>query len=108
MHFSALVLALATAATSSAAALRPRQSFTATTYDELSISGGVAGNAQQEALDVLRAPLPANAADVSEEDLDFLDNVNSIANDAETEAFNVAIEEAEGEEAEALEVSGIK
>jgi hypothetical protein len=105
MQFSALVLALATAATSNAAAIRARQSFTTTNYDDLSISGGVAGNAQQEALDILRGPLPANAADVSEEDLDFLDNVNSIANDAETEAFNVAIDGAEGEEAEALEVS---
>lgn len=37
-------------------------------------------------------------------DLKFLNTVNQVANDAETDAFNVAIAAASGEEAEALQV----
>jgi len=85
-----------------------RQVFSVTNYDDLSISGGVAGNAAEEAFALLRDPLPANPEDVTSDDLDFLDSVNSICNDAEKEAFNPAIEAASGEEADALQRGKIK
>lgn len=81
------------------------QVFEATTFNELSIAGGVAGNAAQEALDALSG-LPDDLSTVEEADLDFLGAVNDVANDAEVEAFNTAIEAA-GEdtpEGEALQV----
>lgn len=81
-----------------------RAVFNTTTFTDLSISGGVAGNAEEEALAKL-AGLPEDLSTVEEADLEFLEDVNGIANDAEVEAFNVAIESAGGEEAEALEVS---
>jgi len=84
--------------------LKRRAVFTTKTYNELSISGGVAGNGKQEALDALSG-LPDDLSTVEEADLDFLNSVNQIANDAETDAFNPAIEAANGEEADALEVS---
>lgn len=101
MKFLGLLITLATV--SSAGPLARRQ-FSATAYDDLSISGGVAGNAAQEALEALGG-MPDDFSALSEEDIDFYGSVNSICNDAETEAFNVAIDEADGEEAEALEVS---
>jgi hypothetical protein len=84
--------------------LRRRAVFSTKTYDELSISGGVAGDGKQEALDAL-AGLPDDLSTVEEADLDFLNSVNQICNDAEVDAFNPAIEAADGEEAAALEVS---
>lgn len=111
MHLPTLLLAtaathvLARAASSTSPAPGRRQAqaapvFTPKTYDEISISGGTAGNAEQEALAVFSA-LDADAlADASDEDVDFLSAVNSICNDAEEGAFNPAIEEA-GEDSEA-------
>lgn len=85
--------------------LASAQVFKATTFNDISIAGGVAGNAQQEALDAL-AGLPDDLSTVDQADLDFLDEVNGAANDAEVGAFNTAIEAAgEGEEADALQVS---
>ena len=49
-----------------------------------------------------------NLAAATEEDIDFLDSVNSICNDAEKEAFNTAIDAADGEEADALQRGKIK
>ncbi|KLU86286.1 hypothetical protein MAPG_05302 [Magnaporthiopsis poae ATCC 64411] len=60
------------------------------TYNQLSISGGRAGNAKAEALAKL-AGLPADLRSVDKADLSFLDSVNKIANKAETGAFNPAI-----------------
>lgn len=91
------------AAIVAAAPVNKRAVFSTQTYNDLSISGGVAGNAQQEALDKL-AGLPDDLSTVEEADLDFLNSVNQIANDAETDAFNPAIEAADGEEADALQV----
>lgn len=86
------------------APLGRRAVFATKTYDQLSISAGVAGSAQQEALDVLSG-LPDDLSTVEKADLDFLNSVNQIANDAETEAFNPAIEGAADEdEADALQV----
>lgn len=78
------------------------------TYDELSISGGTAGNAKQEALDVFSTLDLTNMAAVAPEDIDFLGAVNDIANDAETGVFNPAIEAATGAEKTALTNGKIK
>jgi hypothetical protein len=104
MHFLSIITFVTLA---SAGPLARRQTFSTTSYDDLSISGGVAGNAEQEALEKLGG-LPSDFSTLSEEDIDFLGSVNSIANDAETEAFNPAIEAADGEEADALQRGKIK
>lgn len=99
--FAAVFAALTLAAP---APLGKRAVFTTKTYNELSISGGVAGNAQQEALDVLSG-LPDDLTTVEKADLDFLNSVNQIANKAETGVFNPAIEAAASQdEADALQV----
>ncbi|WQF79458.1 hypothetical protein CDEST_04472 [Colletotrichum destructivum] len=102
MKFS--LIAVGFAALAAAAPLGARQAnvFSTQTFNDLSISGGTAGNAEQEALDKLSG-LPTDLTQVSEADLDFLNSVNQIANGAEKEAFNPAIEAATGEEAAALE-----
>lgn len=105
MKFSLVTIALA--AVASAAPLSKRAIFSTTSYDDLSISGGTAGNAQQEAFDKL-GPLPDDPADLEKADQDFLNSVNQIANDAETEAFNPAIDAAaDGEEKDALQVQSL-
>lgn len=98
-----ILLAITFAVMATAVPVAKRAVFSTSTYDDLSISGGVAGNAEQEALQKLGG-LPSDLSTVDPADLDFLDSVNGIANDAEVDAFNVAIDAAEGEEAEALEV----
>jgi len=104
MKFVLVATAFAALTLAAPASLGKRAVFSTKTYDELSISGGVAGNGQQEALDVL-AGLPDDLSTVEEADLDFLNSVNQIANDAETEAFNPAIEAATDEdEKDALQV----
>ncbi|CAG7564361.1 unnamed protein product [Fusarium equiseti] len=105
MKFTSILLSLA--ATAIAAPLSKRAVFSQSTYDNLSISGGTAGNAQQEALQKLGG-LPTDLSTVEKSDLDFLNSVNQIANDAETDAFNPAIEAASGEEADALQRGKIK
>ena len=81
-----------------------RAVFSTTSYNDLSISGEIAGNAAKEALAKLSG-LPTDLTTVEKSDLDFLNSVNQIANDAETEAFNPAIEAASGDAAAALQVS---
>lgn len=87
----------------SAAPLQKRAVFSQSTYNDLSISGGTAGGAEQAALAKLGG-LPADLSTVEQSDIDFLDSVNSICNDAEKEAFNPAIEGASGDDADALQV----
>jgi hypothetical protein len=82
--------------------------FSQQNYNDISISGGVAGNAQNEALAVFSKLDTNNLAGVDEADLDFLNSVNQICNDAEDEAFNEAIDAASGEEADALQRGKIK
>ncbi|KAF4779214.1 hypothetical protein HER10_EVM0001869 [Colletotrichum scovillei] len=108
MKFSS-VITLGFAALATAAPLGARQAtvFSTQTFNDLSISGGTAGTAKQEALDKLSG-LPTDLSTVAKADLDFLNSVNSIANDAEKEAFNPAIEAATGEEADALQRGKIK
>lgn len=100
---STIILAVL-AAVASASPLGRRAVFSQTTFNAISIAGGQAGNAEQEAKDALSG-LPTDLSKVEEADLDFLNEVNQVANDAETDAFNPAIEAATGEEADALQVS---
>lgn len=111
MRFSiAFVSAFAATALAAPSAIQKRQqsAFTQQSYDDISISGGVAGNAEAEALEVFSALDMNNLAAATEADIDFLKSVNSICNDAEKEAFNTAIDAAEGEEADALQRGKIK
>jgi hypothetical protein len=105
MKFLNIFTALSAAAMATAAPLSitKRAIFSPTSYDDLSISGGTAGGAAQAALARL-GPLPDDLTTVEQSDIDFLDSVNSICNDAEKEAFNPAIEAASGDEADALQV----
>ncbi|KAI0188111.1 hypothetical protein EV127DRAFT_133431 [Xylaria flabelliformis] len=90
------------------AALAQAGVFTQQTYNDISISGGVAGNAQNEAMAVFSALDLNDLANVDKDDLDFLNSVNQICNDAEDEAFNPAIDAASGEDADALQRGKIK
>ncbi|KAF0329590.1 hypothetical protein K4K61_000104 [Colletotrichum sp. SAR11_59] len=107
MKFSLVAVGFAAFAAAAPLAARQNNVFSTQTFNDLSISGGTAGNAKQEALDKLSG-LPTDLSTVSEADLDFLNSVNQIANDAEKEAFNPAIEAATGEEADALQRGKIK
>ncbi|KAI0473519.1 small secreted protein [Xylariaceae sp. FL0804] len=82
--------------------------FTQKTYNEISISGGVAGNAQEEANAQFSALDQSDLANVDEDDIDFLDSVNQICNDAEESAFDPAIDDASDDAADALERGKIK
>ncbi|EHA55972.1 hypothetical protein MCOR27_001836 [Pyricularia oryzae] len=106
MQFS-IYATTALLAIASAAPIAPRAVFTNKTYDQLSISGGKAGNAKAEALAAL-AGLPADKTKVERADLTFLDRVNKIANQAETQAFNPAISAASGTAKAALEAGKTK
>lgn len=105
MKFLNLLSALSAVAVATAAPLSigRRAIFSPTSYNDLSISGGTAGGAAQAALARL-GPLPSDLTTVEQSDIDFLDSVNSICNDAEKEAFNPAIAAASGDEADALQV----
>lgn len=98
------IIATVLAAVAAAGPIGKRAVFTDTTFNDISISGGTAGNAQAEAEQALSG-LPTDLTQVEQADLDFLNSVNQVANDAEKEAFNPAIEAATGAEADALQVS---
>jgi hypothetical protein len=129
MRTSTILLSLFATLTLSAPLTRRAAVLGTATYDELSISGGTAGNAEAEALARFSAldlndsmyfllfitkDLPSLlqrgfaedriVANVDQADIDFLGAVNDIANDAETDAFNVAIVAASGDELTALQV----
>jgi hypothetical protein len=92
---------------SSRRSLQVRQNapvFADTTFNAISIAGGVAGNAEAEALQVFSALDTNNPENINKADIEFLSEVNSVANDAEKEAFNTAIEAASGDAATALQV----
>ncbi|KAF1955811.1 hypothetical protein CC80DRAFT_505125 [Byssothecium circinans] len=111
MHFSAITV-LSLTAIAAALPTTKRQAGAAvlatTTYDDISISGGTAGQAEAEALALFSGLDLENPENIAAEDQDFLNEVNQVANDAETEAFNPAIEAATGAEAEALEAGKTK
>ncbi|KAK2032052.1 hypothetical protein LX32DRAFT_225666 [Colletotrichum zoysiae] len=85
-----------------------RAVFTPKTFDELSISGGNAGTAKEDALAKLGG-LPEDLSTVDKADLTFLDSVNKIANQAERGAYNVKIAQSvPGEDALALQRAKIQ
>jgi len=112
MHFQYLAVlsltALSLAApTPNKRAIEARQSaavFADTTYNDISISGGQAGNAKAEAAAVFKALDVNNLKDIAKEDLTFLNTVNQVANDAEKEAFNPAVAAATGDQATQIQV----
>jgi hypothetical protein len=107
MHFQALtIISLAALSVALPASLQTRQAgvLKATTFNDISIAGGKAGNAEQEAADAFSALDLNDLANVSKADLDFLNEVNQVANDAEKEAFNPAVEAATGTAADAAQV----
>ncbi|KAH7089238.1 hypothetical protein FB567DRAFT_328604 [Paraphoma chrysanthemicola] len=93
-----------------ASVLKARQAgvLQATTFNDISIAGGVAGNAEEEAAAAFSALDLNDLASVSKADQDFLNEVNQVANDAEKEAFNPAVEAATGAEADAIQAGKIK
>lgn len=116
MHFTSYTLislaALSIAApTPNKGALKIRQSgpvLADTTYNDISISGGQAGDAEAEALAVFSALDLQNPANIDPADIKFLGEVNNVANDAEVEAFNTAVAAASGDEADQIQVSQIR
>jgi hypothetical protein len=78
-----------------------------TTYNDISISGGQAGNAKEEAAAVFSALDLQNPGNIGQADLTFLNTVNQVANDAEKEAFNPAVEAATGDEADQIQVRAL-
>ncbi|KAF2451237.1 hypothetical protein P171DRAFT_316470, partial [Karstenula rhodostoma CBS 690.94] len=111
MHFSAITI-LSLSALSVALPTAKRQNGAAVlgnaAYNDISISGGTAGDAEAEALAVFANLDTANPENISKDDQDTLNQVNQVANDVEKEAFNPAIEAATGDEAQALQNGKIK
>jgi len=108
MHFQSLtILSLAALTVALPASLQTRQTgvLQATTFNDISIAGGQAGNAEEEAAAAFSALDLTDPASVSKADQDFLNEVNQVANDAEKEAFNPAVEAATGAATEAAQVS---
>ncbi|KAF3918558.1 hypothetical protein ABW21_db0209589 [Orbilia brochopaga] len=113
---SFLATILLAAAATTAAPLHKR-ALTLTAYNDMSISSGVGGDAEARAnaiwtkgltgiTDVQTASDDALAA-VSDADLDVLKVERENAENAETEAFNPAIDAASGDAAAALQVGKI-
>jgi hypothetical protein len=106
LSFAAFSIA---APTSNKRAVMARQSgpvLADTTYNDISISGGQAGNAQAEAAAVFSALDLQNPGNIDPADLNFLNEVNQVANDAEKEVFNPAVEAATGDEADQIQARG--
>lgn len=115
MHFQSLtIISLAALSVALPAphkrALKARQSgpvLADTTFNDISIAGGQAGNAEAEALAVFSALDLQNPGNIDPADIKFLGEVNNVANDAEVEAFNTALEGATGDEADQIQVRQI-
>jgi hypothetical protein len=112
MHFQTLTLiSLASLALALPTSLQTRQAsagvLKSTTFNAISIAGGQAGNAEAEAAAAFSALDLNDLANVAKADLDFLNEVNQVANDAEKEAFNPAVEGATGAEADAAQVRSL-
>ncbi|KAG8808076.1 hypothetical protein FRC17_004144, partial [Serendipita sp. 399] len=88
-----------------------RRAFPLRDYADFQISDTPAGNAQAEAEAIFVQPFAgiADLATVSDEDRDNVEAMRKLAEDAETEQFNPAIEAAASEEeADALQRGKIK
>lgn len=112
MHFQSLTI-VSLAALSVALPAPHRRSLKArqngpvladTTFNDISIAGGQAGNAEAEALAVFAALDLENPGNIDPADIEFLGEVNNVANDAEVQAFNTALEAATGDEADQIQV----
>jgi hypothetical protein len=79
-------------------------SLSGTTYNSISISSGTAGTAQTEAAALFSKIDMKNLAAVSASDLKIIKGVHDVAEDAETGAFNDAVDAASGDAATALQV----
>lgn len=78
--------------------------LTASSYNDFQISSGIAGNASAEVLALM--PIDRNnLAGVSADDLNVIKGIHDAAEDAETDAFDPAIDAASGDAATALQVS---
>lgn len=105
MHFQSFtVLTLAALAIAAPVKRQSGPVLADTTYNDISIAGGVAGNAEAEAKAVFSALDLANPENIDPADLDFLGQVNDVANDAEVQAFNTAIAAATGDAADQIQV----
>ncbi|KAL6702562.1 hypothetical protein ACN47E_001345 [Coniothyrium glycines] len=111
MHFQSLAVLSLAAFTIAAPTPAKRQSgpvLADTTYNDISIAGGQAGNAEAEALAVFSALDLQNPGNIDPADIKFLGEVNNVANDAEVSAFNPAVEAATGDEADQIQNGKIK
>lgn len=108
LSFAATTFSLPTPASHSLLARQNGPVLASTTYNAISISGGQAGNAEAEALAVFSALDLSNPANIDPADIKFLAEVNNVANDAEKEAFNPAVEAATGDEAAQIQNGKIK
>lgn len=79
--------------------------LTASTYNDIQISSGTAGNAKANADALFSAIDQNNLAGVSASDLKIIQDTHDAAEDAETDAFDPAIDAANGDAATALQVS---
>ncbi|KAI6246255.1 hypothetical protein HI914_05551 [Erysiphe necator] len=77
-------------------------------YSDLQISDGEAGQAEQEAAARFQGIDKGDLASVSDADVKLIKGIHDIAEKAEVEAFNPAIEAATGDEAKALQNGKIK
>lgn len=110
MYFTPLAILSLSALSFAAPVVVPRQAGAVlkdTTYNAISISGGQAGNAKAEAAARFSALDLQNLKNINKADLTFLNEVNQVANDAEKEVFNPAVEAASGDAATQIQVSHI-
>ncbi|TVY93307.1 hypothetical protein LAWI1_G001043 [Lachnellula willkommii] len=82
--------------------------LTASTYNDIQISGGTAGTAETEANALFSKIDQTNLAGVSAADLAVIKATHDAAEDAETSAFNPAVAAASGDAATALTNGKIK
>ncbi|TVY42145.1 hypothetical protein LSUB1_G002644 [Lachnellula subtilissima] len=82
--------------------------LTASTYNDIQISGGTAGTAETEANALFSKIDQTNLAGVSAADLAVIKATHDAAEDAETSAFNPAVAAASGDAATALQNGKIK
>lgn len=104
MRFSASIILSGLLATAFAAPIaNEKRALTATSYADFQVSDGVAGNALAE----VNAKFPVDTSDlanVSAADQKVISDARQVAESAETDAFNPAIDAASGAAATALQV----
>lgn len=101
---SASATAASTTASTSTSTASAGSVLTAAAYNDFQISSGTAGTAQDEANALFTDIDMNNLAAVSASDLKIIKGIHDAAEDAETDAFNDAIDAATGDAATALQV----